>query len=91
VRLTANPTWPIRGARRCGRRSDLSCRIAGCHRIGLDVADDHGAPADDRAVLVHAKDDAAKRFYLRCAEVIEFPENSRTLFLPIETVVGGLG
>jgi hypothetical protein len=39
------------------------------------------------AVLVHAKDDAAKRFYLRCAELIEYPDDSRTLFLPIETVV----
>jgi GNAT superfamily N-acetyltransferase len=39
------------------------------------------------AVLVHAKDDGAKRFYLRCAEFIEYPEDSRTLFLPIETVV----
>ena len=39
------------------------------------------------AVLVHAKDDAAKRFYMKCAEFIEYPEDSRTLFLPIETVV----
>ncbi|HWA42808.1 MAG TPA: GNAT family N-acetyltransferase [Hypericibacter adhaerens] len=39
------------------------------------------------AVLVHAKDDAAKRFYLKCAEFIEYPADSRTLFLPIETVV----
>lgn len=39
------------------------------------------------AVLVHAKDDAARRFYLRCAEFIEYPADSRTLFLPIETVV----
>lgn len=39
------------------------------------------------AVLVHAKDDAAKRFYLRCAEFIEYPADSRILFLPIETVV----
>lgn len=39
------------------------------------------------AVLVHAKDDAAKRFYMRCAEFIEYPAGSRTLFLPIETVV----
>ena len=43
------------------------------------------------AVLVHAKDEAAKRFYLRCAEFIEYPEDSRTLFLPIETVVAGFG
>lgn len=39
------------------------------------------------AVLVHAKDDAARRFYMRCAEFIEYPEDSRTLFLPIKTVV----
>ncbi|APX68360.1 MULTISPECIES: GNAT family N-acetyltransferase [unclassified Brucella] len=39
------------------------------------------------AVLVHAKDDAARRFYLRCAEFIEYPVDSRTLFLPIETVI----
>jgi GNAT superfamily N-acetyltransferase len=39
------------------------------------------------AVLVHAKDEAAKAFYLRCAEFIEYPEESRTLYLPIETVV----
>jgi GNAT superfamily N-acetyltransferase len=39
------------------------------------------------AVLVHAKDDAAKRFYMKCAEFIEYPADSRILFLPIETVV----
>lgn len=39
------------------------------------------------AVLVHAKSDAAKSFYLNCAEFIEYPAESRTLFLPIETVV----
>ena len=39
------------------------------------------------AVLVHAKDDASKRFYIKCAEFIEYPQDSRTLFLPIETVV----
>lgn len=43
------------------------------------------------AVLVHAKDEAAKRFYLRCAEFIEYPADSRILFLPIETVVAGFG
>ena len=34
------------------------------------------------AVLVHAKDDAAKRFSMSCAEFIEYPEDSRTLFSP---------
>jgi GNAT superfamily N-acetyltransferase len=43
------------------------------------------------AVLVHAKDDTAKRFYLKCAEFIEYPADSRTLFLPIETVVAAFG
>jgi len=42
------------------------------------------------AVLVHAKDDAAKRFYLACAEFMEYPADSRILFLPIETVVAAL-
>lgn len=39
------------------------------------------------AVLVHAKDENAKRFYMNCAEFKEFPEGSRTLFLPIETLI----
>jgi len=39
------------------------------------------------AVLVQAKDEKAKRFYLACAEFIEYPADSRTLFLPIETVI----
>lgn len=43
------------------------------------------------AVLVHAKDDAAKRFYMTCAEFIEYPADSRILFLPIETVVAAFG
>lgn len=43
------------------------------------------------AVLVHAKDETAKRFYLKYAEFIEYPPDSRTLFLPIDTVVAGFG
>jgi len=43
-----------------------------------------------RAVLVHAKDDAAKRFYVSRAEFIEYPADSRMLFLPIETVIAAL-
>jgi hypothetical protein len=42
------------------------------------------------AVLVHAKDDRAKRFYMACAEFIEYPADSRILFLPIESVMAGL-
>lgn len=39
------------------------------------------------AVLIQAKDENAKRFYLACAEFVEYPSDSRTLFLPIETVI----
>ncbi|MCW5695352.1 MAG: GNAT family N-acetyltransferase [Bauldia sp.] len=39
------------------------------------------------AVLVHAKDERARHFYLGRAEFIEYPADSRILFLPIETVV----
>jgi len=40
-----------------------------------------------RAVLVQAKDDKAKQFYMACAEFIEHPADSRTLFLPMDTVI----
>lgn len=43
------------------------------------------------AVLIQAKDEPAKRFYMACAEFIEYPTESRTLFLPIETVVAAFG
>lgn len=39
------------------------------------------------AVLVHAKDERAKAFYMACAEFIEYPADGRMLFLPIETVI----
>lgn len=39
------------------------------------------------AVLVQAKDAAAKGFYLSRAEFEEYPADSRTLYLPIETIV----
>jgi GNAT superfamily N-acetyltransferase len=39
------------------------------------------------AVLVQAKDERAKGFYMACAEFLEYPADSRTLFLPIETVI----
>jgi hypothetical protein len=39
------------------------------------------------AVLVQAKDDKAKCFYMACAEFTEYPADSSTLFLPIETII----
>jgi GNAT superfamily N-acetyltransferase len=43
------------------------------------------------AVLVQAKDERARAFYRACAEFMEYPADSRTLFLPIETVVATFG
>jgi hypothetical protein len=44
------------------------------------------------AVLVQAKDEDARRlFYMACAEFFEFPEHSRTLFLPVETLIAAYG
>ena len=43
------------------------------------------------AVLVQAKDENAKRFYLACAEFVEYPEDGRMLFLPMETVIAAFG
>ena len=43
------------------------------------------------AVLIQAKDDNARRFYMACAEFLEYPAESRTLFLPIETIVTAFG
>ena len=57
--------------------ADALRRIAGAARsIGI------------AAVLVQAKDEAARAFYLAQAEWLEFPAGSRTLWLPVG-VVGG--
>jgi GNAT superfamily N-acetyltransferase len=42
------------------------------------------------AVLVQANDEKAKRFYLACAEFVEYPADNRALFLSIETVIAAL-
>lgn len=42
------------------------------------------------AVLVQAKDEKAKRFYMACAEFLEYPADSHTLFLPMDSVVAAL-
>lgn len=39
------------------------------------------------AVLVHAKSEAARGFYMRHARFVEYPADSRILFLPIETIL----
>ena len=43
------------------------------------------------AVLVQAKDEQARKFYLACAEFMEHPVDSKTLYLPIETVLAAFG
>lgn len=51
----------------------------------LQVSRDVGV----RALLIHAIDDEAKAFYAAHG-FIEFPAGSRTLLLPVETIVRGL-
>lgn len=41
-------------------------------------------------LLVHAIDDTARRFYLARAGFQEYPEGSRTMFLPIEQIRAAL-
>lgn len=43
------------------------------------------------AVLVHAKDEKAKAFYLACAEFVEYPADSRVLWLAVESFSTGIG
>ena len=42
------------------------------------------------AILVQAKSEAAKLFYLQHAEFIEFPASSRLLYLPIATLLAAM-
>ncbi len=39
------------------------------------------------AVVLHAKNEAARRFYMAGAKFIEYPDDGRTLFLPIDRVI----
>ena len=47
------------------------------------------ATVGSRAVLVHAIDDGAAAFYAHFG-FVEFPKDSRTLFLPMETIAASL-
>ncbi len=92
IRRNAPATIPISGIGRLAVRRNHAAR-----GLGTDILTDalrRIALASQNigigAVLVHAKSDAAKRFYMRCAEFIEYPADSRILFLPIETVMKAL-
>ena len=74
----------------------MQSRFSRTYGLGADILSDAlrriaAASQSIGIVLVHAKDDAAKRFYLACAEFIDYPADSRILFLPIETVVAAFG
>lgn len=71
---------------------DVTCKGRG---LGADLLTDAlqriafaAASLGIAAVLIRAKDEAARRFYLHQAEFLEFPEDSRTLFLPIQSLRG---
>lgn len=78
-RLAVDLGWAGRGIGAAMLGDALHRIVAASQTIGIG------------AVLVQAKDEAAKRFYLACAEWVEFPADSRTLFLPIEMVVRAFG
>jgi hypothetical protein len=89
VRRNAPDTIPVSVIGRLA----VSCEHAG-KGLGADILSDalrRIAAASQSigigAVLVQAKDDGARRFYTRCAEFMEYPADSRILFLPVETVV----
>ncbi|WP_246685361.1 MULTISPECIES: GNAT family N-acetyltransferase [unclassified Methylobacterium] len=76
-RLAVDQRWAGRGLR-ADLLADALRRIANAAEvIGIG------------AVLIHALDDQALAFYRRQAEFLEFPDRSRTLFLPIGALTGG--
>ena len=44
-----------------------------------------------RTLLVHARDDAARQFYLAQAEFLESPSDPLHLLLPVKDIVRSLG
>jgi GNAT superfamily N-acetyltransferase len=77
-RLAVDRRWQGRGL-----GADLLCDafrrvLAASQEVGI------------AALLVHAIDDDALRFYMKQAEFIEHPADLRTLFLPIETIADAL-
>jgi predicted N-acetyltransferase YhbS len=72
--------------RSCAGRHVGSAMLGDAFRRILMAAEIMGVAA----VLVHAKDEAAKAFYMARAEFIEYPADSRILFLAIETLVDAL-
>lgn len=78
-------------------RLAVSCEYAG-RGLGADILADAlirialaSRSIGIGAVLIQAKDENARRFYMACAEFVEYPADSNMLFLPIETVIEGLG
>jgi GNAT superfamily N-acetyltransferase len=89
VRRNAPDTIPVSVIGRLAVSSDCAGRGLGADLLSDALRRIAVVPQSIglRAVLVQAKDDKAKRFYMACAEFIEYPDDSRTLFLPIETVI----
>ena len=61
--------------------------LADALRRTVDLADSVGI----RALLVHARDDAARQFYLAQAEFLESPSDALHLLLPVKDIVRSLG
>ena len=86
-RVRRNTSGRSRSRSSAGSRSPAATRAKGSAPTSFRTPSVASQSIGIGAVLVHAKDDAAKRFYMKCAEFIEYPDESRTLILRIETVV----
>lgn len=77
-RLAIDRAWTGRGLG-AALLADALRRVAGASDI-IGIS----------AVMIHALDAAAEAFYRKQAEFLAFPDGSRTLFLPIATIVAAL-
>jgi GNAT superfamily N-acetyltransferase len=77
-RLAVDRSWQGKGLGSDLLRDAMARIVVASKTIGM------------RALLVHALDEESRMFYQSRAEFIEFPEDSRTLFLPLETIVDAL-
>jgi GNAT superfamily N-acetyltransferase len=93
IRRNAPDAIPVAIIGRLAVHADYAGRGLGASMLGDALARIAFASRDIgiAAVLVHAKTDRARAFYCSCAEFIEYPADSRILFLPVETVTAAYG
>jgi GNAT superfamily N-acetyltransferase len=93
LRRNAPDAIPVAIIGRLAVHADHSGRGLGASMLGDALARIASASRNIgiAAVLVHAKTDRARAFYRSCAEFIEYPADSKILFLPMETLTAAYG